>query len=79
MFAVIKHKLYTEVILMEKSKKKSTKNKLPAGTPYSKVTDDKGKATRPTPYTPSEAEEDAGLGVRSTKDPAVPNRAHTEM
>ena len=64
---------------MENNKKKPAKNKLPAGTPYAKVTNDRGVATQPTPYTPSDAEEEAGFGVRSTKDPAVPNRAHTEM
>ena len=64
---------------MKKSKKETAKNKLPAGTPYSKLENDKGEAVRTVPYTPSDAEEEAGFGVRSTKDPAVPNRAHTEM
>ena len=64
---------------MKKSKKEMAKNKLPAGTPYSKVENDKDEAVRPTPYTPSASDTGEGFGVRSTKNPAVPNRAHTEM
>lgn len=44
----------------EKSEKKA-KNKLPAGTPKQKTTENEE-------YT-----------IRGTTDPAVPNRAHTEM
>lgn len=52
---------------MKKNKKESAK-----------ATKNAGKNKLPA-GTPSSAAEGEGYGVRSTTDPAVPNRAHTEM